>query len=209
VAAPCGAGAEDSQESSLLIRSRWTYFEGWIHQSGRLEFRQMGPRLGSLRWTWPDLPLLPESQVLLLDGETLLGWSRPEGINPIDPEGRRLEPLRRLGAGFLAALLSGERLQDHFTAPVQREQGGWRRIEGELGGSPAVLTLVGPRARLLLWNLPEGRLQAQWDRELSGRRVRLEIRFQDGGMLEIRSRAPEPRLWRPEDLFFREGESGR
>jgi len=187
----------------LCIRAEWTYYEGWLHRSGDLEFRMIGPRLASLRWTWPRMSMLPEAQCLLFDGGELLAWSEPADREALlDPKSRRLAPLKELGAGFMLAFLRGEGLERFFEQGSLGQWRGWTLDEGLLGGSPALLRRSGSRARSLRWSRPEGDLNCRWESELSGRRLRLDIRMEGGGKLVIRSRPPEARSIEPQDLFF-------
>ncbi len=162
----------------------------------------MNPRLGSLRWTWPPAALLPEAQVLLFDGEALLGWSEPQGMeSPLDPDGASLAPLKELGASFLEAFLTGQGIEEFMQVSDSWDDRGSVE-EGLLGGAPARLKRSGSRARSLIWMTAQGSLDCRWETQLGGRRIRLDIRLEEGGKIRLVTRRPETERWEPQDLFF-------
>ncbi len=177
--------------------------ESWAQRSGDLELRLLSPDLGSLRWTWPPAPLLPEAQILLFDGGALLGWSEPQGMeSPLDPGGATLAPLKQLGVSFMAAFLTGEGIEEFLQINNFWEDRHGRAEEGLLGGMPARLRRSGTKARSLIWMTAQGRLDCRWETQLGGRRIRLDIHLEEGGKIRLVTRRPKNMDWEPQDLFF-------
>lgn len=199
----CSKSMASDPEASLRIQSRWTYAQGFGQRSGSLELRLLNPKLASIRWTWPTLPLLPQAQVLLIDGGQILGWTEPEGVeSPLSPDSRFLAPIAEMGPGFLQAFFLGRDLETYFENVESRIDRGWIVDSGTLGGEPAELRRSGNKAKRLIWQSSQGLLDCRWESQLSGRRVRLDIRLEAGGRLSLVTKRPEEMSFEPQDLFF-------
>ncbi|MBC8366375.1 hypothetical protein H8E52_03100 [bacterium] len=190
-------------EASLRFQSRWSFAQGLGQRSGKLELRILHPKLAALRWTWPSLPLLPEAQVLLFDGGQVLGWTEPEGVaSPLDPDSRFLRPIVDMGPGFLQAFFMGQGLEVYFTDVQGGVDRGWVSETGKLGGDSAQLLRSGSKAHRLIWRSSQGLLDCSWESQLSGRRIRLDIRLEDGGRFSLVTKRPKEMSFEPQDLFF-------
>jgi hypothetical protein len=177
--------------------------QSFVQRSGDLELRVLNPELAALRWTWPPIPLFPRAQCLLFDGQEILVWSEPEGLeSPLDPNSRQFSSLRPLGVEFLVSFLTGQGLEAFIENQESDVISGWNLKTGLLGGFRAELKSSGSTARRLIWHLPQGRLDCRWTQELGGRRIRLDIRPESGGKIRLRSRSPEITEMTPQALFF-------
>ncbi len=194
--------ASDS-EASLRIQSRWSFAQGLGQRSGSLELRILNPKLASIRWTWPSLPLLPEAQVLLFDAGQVLGWTEPEGVgSPLAPDSRFLQPIAEMGPGFLQAFFLGQDLETYFENVETSRDRGWISETGTLGAEPAELRRSGNVAKRLIWRSSQGLLDCRWESQLGGRRIRLDIRLEPGGRLSLVTKRPKEMSFEPQDLFF-------